>query len=343
MDKLVREAAICAVRRRRPVMRIVILAFPGAQMLDIVGPLDVFNEAQRLAGHEIYQLDILSVVPGPLRGSNGIQLLPTGTIDDDQSPIDTLLVAGGPAIQNALKTWPQALDWLRRQAPRVRRLGSVCTGTFALAAAGLLDGHKATTHWNSTERLAAAYPAVAVDPDAIYVRDGCLYTSAGITAGMDLALALVEEDVGRELALRTARELVMFLKRPGGQSQFSAHLAAQMSERSLVRDIQRWIVDHISDDLSLEQLAGRAHMSPRNFSRVFKKETQTTPADFVETARLDAARRLLEDSPLPLKRVAANCGFCDMNNLRRAFLRRLGVSPSDYRIRFQQGGERSET
>ena len=323
-------------------MRIAALAFPGVQLLDVVGPLDVFHEAQRLLGREVYQLDILALAPGPLRGSSGVQLLPTATIDQEQSPIDTLLVAGSPEIRRSLAEQPQVTQWLQQQASEVRRLGSVCTGAFALAAAGLLDGHKATTHWNSTASLAADYPAIAVDPDAIYIRDGRLYTSAGVTAGMDLALALVEEDLGRELALRVARELVMFLKRPGGQSQFSTHLAAQTSERSLIRDSQRWIVDNISADLSLDQLAKRASMSTRNFSRIFKKETQTTPADFVEATRIETARRMLEESPLPLKRVADVCGFGDMNNLRRTFLRRLGVNPSDYRRRFQQASAGQE-
>lgn len=323
-------------------MRIALLAFPGVQLLDVIGPLDVFHEAQRLLGREVYQLDILAIAPGPIRGSSGVQLLPTGTIDQEQSPIDTLLVAGSPEIRHTLAEHLHVIHWLQQQASDVRRLGSVCTGVFALATAGLLDGHKATTHWNAAARLAADFPAIAVEPDAIYIKDGCFYTSAGVTAGMDLALALVEEDLGRELALRVARELVMFLKRPGGQSQFSAHLAAQTSERSLIRDIQRWIIDNIGADLSLEQLALRASMSTRNFSRIFKKETQTTPADFVEVARIDAARRMLEESALPLKRVADSCGFGDMNNLRRSFLRRLGVSPSDYRRRFQQDAAEEE-
>lgn len=317
-------------------MRIVILVFPGVQLLDVIGPLDVFHEAQRLLGRPVYQLDIVALAPGPVSGSSGVQLLPGSTINEEQAPIDTLLVAGSPEIDCALAEHPHAVQWLQQQARKVRRLGSVCTGTFALATAGLLDGHKATTHWNSTAQLATNYPCIEVVPDSIYVKDGSLYTSAGVTAGMDLALALVEEDLGRELALRVARELVMFFKRPGGQSQFSTHLSAQMSERSLIRDIQVWVVDHLGDELSLERLALLANMSPRNFSRIFKKETQTTPAAFVEGARIEAARRMLEDSALPLKRVADNCGFGDMNNLRRAFLRRLGVSPSDYRRRFQK-------
>ena len=203
-----------------------------------------------------------------------------------------------------------------------------------LAAAGLLDGRRVATHWSAAERLAAAHPMLRVEPDAIYVRDGQLYTSAGVTAGMDLALALVEEDHGRELALRVARELVMFLKRPGGQSQFSAHLAAQTAERSAIRSLQDHVLGHLRSDLSVPALAARAGMSERNFARVFRAETGVTPAEFVETARIDAARRLVEESELPLKSLADAVGYANADGLRRAFARRLGVSPADYRRRF---------
>jgi transcriptional regulator GlxA family with amidase domain len=203
-----------------------------------------------------------------------------------------------------------------------------------LAAAGLLDGKRVATHWNSVERLAAQCPLAHVEPDAIYVKDGKLFTSAGVTAGMDLALAMVEEDHGRELALRVARELVMFLKRPGGQSQFSAHLAAQTSERSNVRQVQDHVLAHLKDDLSVPALAVRAGMSERNFARMFKSETGTTPAEFVENARIDAARRLAEESDLPVKRLAAEVGYANADGFRRAFGRRLGVSLGEYRRRF---------
>jgi transcriptional regulator GlxA family with amidase domain len=225
--------------------------------------------------------------------------------------------------------------WLREQATGVRRLGSVCSGAFILARAGLLDGKRVTTHWNASSELARAFPLLNVEPDQIYVKDGQTYTSAGITAGMDMALALVEEDFGRAVALKVAREFVMFLKRPGGQSQFSAHLAAQTAERSVIRDVQDWILENLSQPLGVDQLADHVGMSTRNFSRAFKHETQTTPAEYVEMARIDAARRLLEESDNPLKRVAHWCGFGDPNALRRAFVRRLGVSPADYRRRFQ--------
>jgi transcriptional regulator GlxA family with amidase domain len=230
------------------------------------------------------------------------------------------------------------IAWLVGQSRYVRRLGSVCSGAFLLARAGLLTGRRATTHWNSAARLAKNYPNVRVEPDHIFVKDGPVYTSAGVTAGMDLALALVEEDHGRGVALRVARELVMFVKRPGGQSQYSLHLAAQVTERSPLRDIQESILNDLSAELSVEVLASRAGMSVRNFSRMFKRETGTTPGDFVEIARVQAARRMLEESDTPLKKVAYVCGFSDQNSLRRAFIRRLGVTPIEYRQRFRGEG-----
>lgn len=251
--------------------------------------------------------------------------------------IDTLLVAGSPRIRE-LEGNARISAWLRSQARRVRRVGSVCSGAFLLAGAGLLDGRRVTTHWNSADRLAATYPSVIVESDRIYIKDGMTYTSAGVTAGMDMALALVEEDFGRAVALQVAREFVMFLKRPGGQSQFSAHLAAQTAERTAIRDAQAWVLQNLDKMLTVDNLAQHVGMSTRNFARQFKKETSTTPAEFVESARVDAARRMLEESSNPLKRVASLCGFGDPNSLRRAFLRRLGVSPADYRRRFKTTG-----
>lgn len=319
-------------------MRIAVLAFPGVQMLDVTGPVDIFSEAMRQAkAPGAYTLQVIGTVAGPFRASNGMAIVPDATIAEAAPGIDTLLVAGGPELDLAAK--PPALDgWLREQAARVRRLGSVCSGAFLLADAGLLDGLRVTTHWNVSARLAQDYPKLRVEPDQIYVRDGGVYTSAGITAGMDLALALVEEDFGRELALRVAREFVMFLKRPGGQSQFSAHLAAQTAERDVIRQVQAWVLDHLVEPLTIDQLAAQAGMSTRNFARTFKQEAAITPGDYVEMARVDAARRLLEETGHPLKRVASWSGFGDPATLRRAFGRRLGVSPGDYRRRFQQNG-----
>jgi transcriptional regulator GlxA family with amidase domain len=217
----------------------------------------------------------------------------------------------------------------------VRRLGSVCTGVFLLAAAGLLDGKRVTTHWECAARLRAEYPDLNIDSDQIFIRDGNLCTTAGVTAGMDLALALVEEDYGRDLALIVARYMVMFLKRPGGQSQFSAHLAAQMSGKTKIQQIQQYVLDNLATPLSVESLAEQAGMSLRNFTRVFRQEMDMTPTEFVDAARLDAARLLLEDSGKSLQQIATRCGFGNADGMRRAFVRNLGVGPGEYRLRFR--------
>ncbi|MDR6536661.1 GlxA family transcriptional regulator [Variovorax soli] len=315
-------------------MRIAILAFPRVQLLDVVGPADVFSEASRQLGKpRAYQVQVIGTEAGMLKSSSGLRLAVDATIATQRGAIDTLLVAGSPDIAD-MASDAQLQEWLRRQSRSVRRYGSVCTGAFVLAATGLLDGKRVATHWNAAERLAAAYPRACVEADAIYVKDGKLFTSAGVTAGMDLALAMVEEDHGRELALRVAREMVMFLKRPGGQSQFSAHLAAQTSERSSVRAVQDHVLANLKDDLSVPVLASRAGMSERNFARIFRSETGTTPAEFVEKARIDAARRLAEESDLPAKRLADAVGYANVDGFRRAFGRRLGVSLVAYRSRF---------
>ena len=315
-------------------MRIAILAFPRFQLLDVAGPADVFVEASRQLGDpRAYQVQVIGTKEGMLKSSGGLRLAVDATVATHRGRIDTLLVAGSPNIED-MASDAQLQDWLRRQARTVRRYGSVCTGAFVLAATGLLDGRRVATHWNSTARLAAAYPRACVEADAIYVQDGKLFTSAGVTAGMDLALAMVEEDHGRELALRVARELVMFLKRPGGQSQFSAHLAAQTAERSSVREVQDHVLANLKDDLSVPALASRAGISERSFARIFRSETGTTPAEFVENARIDAARRLAEESDLPAKRLADAVGYANVDGFRRAFARRLGVSLVEYRKRF---------
>ena len=315
-------------------MNIIMLAFPNVQLLDVAGPLDVFAEAGRQLGNRsAYSLQGVALEMRPLRASNGVRLLPDATLDSAYVEIDTLLVAGNPSMADYERN-PIVGDWLRRMSTNARRIGSVCSGAFVLAHAGLLDGRRVTTHWNSIDRFAAQFPDIEVELDAIYVKDGSIYTSAGVTAGMDLALALVEEDFGRRIALKVARELVMFLKRPGGQSQFSAPLAAQIAERSTIRDLQNWVLDNLAQPLSVEQSADRAGMSMRNFARNFKRETQLTPAEFVERARLDTARRMLEETKQPMKRIASVAGFGDASTLRRAFLRQLGVTPADYRHRF---------
>lgn len=315
-------------------MRIAILAFPRFQLLDVAGPADVFTEAARQLGDPLaYQVQVISAAPGLLTSSSGLRLAVDATVATHRGAIDTLLVAGSPDISDMASDTPLQ-DWLRRQAHTVQRYGSVCTGAFVLAASGLLEGKRVVTHWNAAARLAAEYPGACVEPDAIYVKDGRLFTSAGVTAGMDLALAMVEEDHGRELALRVARGLVMFLKRPGGQSQFSAHLAAQSAEKSGIRVLQDYILASLKDDLSVPALAARAGMSERNFARIFRTETGSTPAEFVEKARIDAARRLAEESDLPAKRLADAVGYANVDGFRRAFGRCLGVSLAEYRRRF---------
>ena len=315
-------------------MRIAVVVFPDVQMLDVMGPIDVFHEAARQAGRPgFYQFELVAPEAGLVRAANGLGFYADATPASASADIDTLLVAGSPQL-DAMEVQPAMLDWLRQQARRVRRLGSVCTGAFLLARAGLLDGRHVTTHWNVSRKLACDFPLVHVEADQIFLHDKGIYTSAGVTAGMDLALALVEEDLGREVALRVARELVMFLKRPGGQAQFSTHLAAQSAQRNPIGDVQTWALEHLGASLSVAALAKQAGMSTRHFSRLFKEEVGVTPAEFIESARVDAARRLLEETRSPLKRIAATSGFADPNGLRRAFLRQLGVSPNDYRSRF---------
>jgi len=326
--------------RATPVRRVAVLAFPDVQILDVVGPLTIFGDLARWlrergwsAGVR-YEIELLAPRAGRFRTSCGLELVATRAARDVRGGLDTLLVAGGEGARAAMED-RALLAWLRRIAPRVRRLGSVCTGTFVLAAAGLLDGRRVTTHWASADRLRAAFPRVAVDPDPIWVKDGAVYTSAGVTAGMDLALALVEEDCGRDVALAAARQLVLFLRRPGGQSQFSAQLAIQAADREPLRELQAWIVDHVGGDLSVPALARRVAMSPRNFARVFAREVGSTPARYVERVRVEAARRRLEESDDNVDRIAAQCGFGSPEGMRKAFLRTVRVAPTAYRSRFR--------
>ncbi|EPR9734702.1 GlxA family transcriptional regulator [Enterobacter bugandensis] len=315
-------------------MRITLLAFPRVQLLDVVGPADVFAEAARQLGNpRAYSVEVIGTRKGMIKGSNGLKIGIDKTFETSKGKIDTLLVAGSPYIDE-IALDPALQDWLRRQMKSVRRIGSVCSGAFILATAGLLDGRHVTTHWNCSAKLAREHPKTHVHPDSIYIKDGNLYTSAGVTAGMDLALALVEEDYGRKLALSVAREMVMFFKRPGGQAQFSAQLAAQTAERSVIREVQDYVVEHLKSDLSVPTLAARAGMSERNFARTFKTEVGMTPAEFVELARIDVARRLIEDADVSLKRLASTVGYANTDGFRRAFMRRIGVRPRDYRKRF---------
>ena len=315
------------------------LAYPGIQMLDVMGPLEVFSRTSRwLKDHgrrtdDAYSLEILGLRRGPFLASSGLRVYADRRFDEVGRGIDTLLIAGGAGTER-YRSNRAILRWLRKQADWVRRIASVCTGAFFLAEAGLLRGRRATTHWASCERLARAFPDVSVEPDTIYVQEGSVYTSAGVTAGMDLALAMVEEDQGRDVALAVARELVLFLRRPGGQAQFSAQLAVQFAEHEPLRDLQAHVLEHPADDLSVETLARRAGMSPRNFARVFTRQVGTTPARFVATARVETARRLLEESADPLETICSRSGLGTLESMRRAFLRIVGIPPGQYRARF---------
>jgi transcriptional regulator GlxA family with amidase domain len=320
--------------------RIVVVAFPDVQVLDVMGPIEVFGRTARLLVERgtrpdlAYTVEIVAATAGPIHTSSGVKIVADRRFRDLRGTIDTLLVAGGRGARAAAQD-AALRAWLMRMAPRVRRLGSVCTGTFILAAAGLLDDKRATTHWGSCEALSKLHPRVRVDEDPIFVRDGHVYTSAGVTAGMDLALAMVEEDLGRRVALEVARQLVLFLHRPGGQSQFSSQLSIQAADREPLRELQQWIADHLSADLSVPALAQRVAMSPRHFARVFAAELKMTPARFVESQRVEAARRRLEESNDGVDTVAATCGFGGAEGMRRAFLRTVRVSPTDYRSRFR--------
>jgi transcriptional regulator GlxA family with amidase domain len=326
-----------AERRRGPMAdkTIAIVAVPGVQLLDVSGPLDVFAEANLQVSQPCYRLVVVGAEKGPVRSSSGVRLLPDWTIDDAAPDrIDTLLVAG---CLNATDIFPPPalVAWLRRQAPRTRRYGSVCSGAFLLAATSLLDGRHVTTHWAVADQLAAAFPEVRVEPDALYVRDGSIRTAAGVTAGLDLALALVEEDLGRDAAMKVAAQLVMFFKRPGGQMQFSRGREAVPAGRSALQEAQRWIAANPDADHTVPALAERVGLSSRHFARLFRSEVGLTPAAWVERARVGAAQKLLETGELSPKQVAPRCGFADVDTLRRAFIRQLGVTPAEYRKRLK--------
>lgn len=324
--------------------RVTVVAYPGVQALDVTGPHEVFALANRFApaGSPRYRLEVVAVHPderGLVRTSSGLALAVDRRIGRSagtrRAAIDTVLVVGGEGTEQAAVDG-ELLAWLRAVAPGCRRVASVCSGAFILAAAGLLDGRRATTHWSECDLLARLFPAVTVERDPIFVRDGEVWTSAGITAGIDLALALVEDDLGRDVALAVSRWLVMFVQRPGGQSQFSAQLAAQVAERDPLRDLQAWIVEHPAADLTVEALAGRVAMSPRHFARVFRDEVGETPARYVEAVRVEAARRLLETTDRAVDDVATAVGFGAAETFQRAFRRRLGVSPGAYRRHFSR-------
>jgi transcriptional regulator GlxA family with amidase domain len=312
---------------------VVIVAYEDVQALDVIGPAEVFSMAARY-GRADYAVSVVTPGGRPVTTSSGLVLQAHGDIYAIRTPIDPLVVAGGPGSR-AMENDAKLIARIAQLATRARRVTSVCTGALVLASAGLLDGRRATTHWRECDELERRYPQVNVERDPIFVRDGNVATSAGVTAGMDLALALVEEDHGPAMALGVARGLVLFVRRPGGQSQFSAQLAAQPADRQPLRELQAWIPDNLDQDLSISALAARAFMSERNFTRAFRRETGMTPAAHVEAARVERARSELETSALGIETIAARCGFGSVETLRRAFHRRLGIGPAAYRSRFQ--------
>ncbi len=318
---------------------VLIVVFPGLQSLDAVGPLEVFSTASQVAHHaggRGYLTSLVSPLGGTVLAESGLGLStrPLPHPDELAEGVDTLVVAGGGGVYEARHD-PVLMNWLSAVAPRCRRVATVCTGAFVAAEAGWLDGRRATTHWARAERLAQEYPSVTVDADPIYVRDGNVWTSAGVTAGIDLSLALVQDDLGTEIAQTTARWLVMFLHRPGGQTQFAAPVWVPRAERSTVRAVQALVEAAPGGDHRLPALAAAAAMSVRHFSRVFTAEVGESPGRYVERVRVEAARHELETTGDTLDVVARHCGFGTAETLRRSFQRRLGVAPDSYRRRFR--------
>jgi transcriptional regulator GlxA family with amidase domain len=311
--------------------RIVVVAVPPVDELDLVGPLQVFNSVNRLAARTIYAIEVVTTTERlTVEGEGGVlSFIARHHFDNVDGVCDSVLVVCGLGSRSVRDAALSA--WLKKKAVEVRRLGAVCVGSFLLAEAGLLNGRRATTHWKFGRELAARYPAVRVEHEPLWVKDGNLYTSAGISAGIDLALAWVEEDCGAALAHEAARELVLFLRRPGGQPQLSVSLASQASEMMSIRELQIWIAEHLATRLSVEGLADRMAMSVRNFERVFTREVGTTPSQYVLQMRVEAARRLLERTDNGLKQVASATGFGGADVMRRAFVRLLGITPRRYR------------
>lgn len=329
------------MRRSKETQRlIVVLAFEGVQLLDVAGPVQTFASANEMAKDAApYRIVVVSRRGGAVRTSAGLPLL-TEPLHRaiGKARIDTLLIPGGPGVHEALKD-PWTIDWACKQSTAARRITSVCTGAFLLAETGLLNGRRATTHWRSCSRLQERYPDIHVDRDPIYVREGRIWTSAGVTAGIDLSLALIEEDLGRKIAMQVARNLVVFLNRPGGQSQFSAALEAQATAAdgnapNHFAPLHGWIAEHLTGDLRVERLAEQAGMSPRTFARIYAARMGVTPARMVEKIRIEAVRRILEETDTPIKRIASDCGFGKEERLRRAFARQVGTTPAEYRARF---------
>jgi len=312
-----------------------VLAYPAVQLLDVTGPLQVFASANdhvaEAGGVPPYVLRVVAKGGQGVTASAGLGIA-AGPLPRSGTALDTLLIAGGPGVDAAAAD-PVLVKWVSERANKARRVASVCTGAFLLAASGVLDGRRTATHWSCCAELARRFPAVRVESDPIFVRDGAIWTSAGVTAGIDLALALVEEDLGRTIALAVARYLVVFLKRPGGQAQFSTALSLQAAEDKFGA-LHDWIGRHLADDISLPVLARQAGMSERSFSRRYAEAIGLTPVHAVERLRVEAARRLLSESRQPVKRISQRCGFGSEETMRRSFLRLLATTPQDYRARF---------
>ena len=318
--------------------RIEFFLYSDMLALDVTGPTDVFQAANELLssdgrGQEGYELVFSALEPGPVPTSSGLRLHADGR--GGMQATDSLLVPGG-MVAEAVSCDPTIVQAVRLAAQQTQRIVSICSGAFLLAAAGLLDGHRVTTHWKVTERLAECYPEVCVEPDAIYIQDGNIATSAGVTAGIDLALALVEDDYGPTLAIEVARFLLLYRRRPGNQSQFSTPLAMQAKAGKRFKDLIDWAETHLNQNLTVERLAEQAHMSPRTFARIFPSETGMSPGRFIEQLRIDRARELLESGAEGLESVAHESGFGREERLRRAFQRRLGISPAQYRAHFNK-------
>jgi transcriptional regulator GlxA family with amidase domain len=312
--------------------RMAFVAFPGVQILDVTGPLEVCSTATRLLDTADYRTEVVSTHSGPVPSSCGLEIA-TSPISEVGGPVDTLVVAGGADMDEPSRDH-ELITHLQRLAEEARRVASVCSGAFLLAAAGMLDGRRATTHWAECDDLARRYPGIDVDPDALYVQEGHVWTSAGITAGIDMALALVADDHGRRAAARVARQLVVYLRRSGGQSQFSTLLAAQSADSEPIRELLAWLPDHLTDDLSVPALARPVNLSERQFSRRFKHDVGASPGDQVETLRLDAACRLLETTQNPIEEIARVCGFGATETMNRVFRRRLNTTPGGHRHHF---------
>lgn len=313
----------------RPSQRVVLVAVASAQILDVTGPLEVFSSATRFLPEACYRTEVVSPRGGPVLASCGLEFR-TGSLAAVTGPVDTLMISGGQDLAQPIGD-ADLLRHVQRLAAGARRVTSVCSGAFLLAAAGLLDGRRATTHWAECDELRRSYPSVSVEPDAIYVQDGNVWTSAGVTAGIDLALGLVAADHGRQAASIVARQLVVYLRRSGGQAQFSALLAAQAAETEPIRELLSWLRDHLTEDLSVVALARQLNLSERQFSRVFKAELGTTCASHVEAVRLEAACRLLETTRRPMEEVATACGFGTPETMNRSFRRRLNITPGQHR------------